>query len=140
MAPKERKPSRKDDDSSSSSETPKRPSRSKKPTLGNPGADPQRIHREYVEQHFGGGEEPTPEAYERALEEWHRLPGAVQRPPAEVRGPEESEALMERRAPASADDTAEEAGESGEGREPTETGSGDTATDADDDEREGGPS
>lgn len=132
MAPKERKPSRKDDDSSGSNDTPKRPSRSKKPTLGNPGADPQRIHREYVEQHFGGGEEPTPEAYERALEEWHRLPGAVQRPPAEVRGPEESEALMERRAPASADDTAEVADEADE--------AGDTATDADDDEREGGPS
>lgn len=137
MAPKERKPSRKDDDSSSSSDTPKPPSRGRKPTLGNPGADPQRIHREYVEQHFGGGEEPTPEAYERALEEWHRLPGAVQRPPAEVRGPEESEALIERRAPASADDTADGAGEAGES---TETDAGETATDADDDEREGGPS
>jgi hypothetical protein len=105
MAPKERKPAKKTG-SSGSSDTPKGPGRRQKPTLGNPDADPQRIHREYVERHFGGGEEPTPEAYERALEEWHRLPGAAQRPPAEIRGPEETEALMERRAQASADDEA----------------------------------
>ena len=67
------------------SDTPKQPPRRRAPTLGNPGADPQRIHREYVEQHTGGGEEPTPEAYERGLEQWHRLPGAVNQPPAEVR-------------------------------------------------------
>ena len=66
------------------SDTPKQPPRRRAPTLGNPGADPQRIHREYVEQHTGGGEEPTPEAYERGLEQWHRLPGAVNQPPAEV--------------------------------------------------------
>jgi hypothetical protein len=103
MAPKERKPTRKTG-SSGSSDGPKGPDRPQEPTLGNPDADPQRIHREYVERHFGGGEEPTSEAYERALEEWHRLPGAAQRPPAEIRGPEETEALIGRRAPASADD------------------------------------
>lgn len=81
------------------------------PTLGNPDADPQRIHREYVEQHFGGGEEPTPEAYERALDEWHRLPGAAHRPPGEIRGPEEEQALQERRAPESADQDAPPASE-----------------------------
>lgn len=89
---------------SGSSDTPKDPESGEKPTLGNPDADPQRIHREYVERHFGGGEEPTPEAYERALAEWHRLPGAAQRPPSEIRGPEETDALMERRTPASADE------------------------------------
>lgn len=134
MAPKERKPSRKGEDSSSSSDTPKPPSKGRKPRLGNPDADPQRIHREYVERHFGGGEEPTPEAYERALEEWHRLPGAVQRPAAEIRGPEESEALTERRAPASADYEAAVA----EGTEETETAEPE-GTEGDN-EREGGPS
>ena len=55
-----------------------------------------------MERHFGGGEEPTPEAYERALVEWHRIPGAAQWPSGEIRGPEETDSLMERRAPASA--------------------------------------
>jgi hypothetical protein len=98
----ERKPDNKTP--SESSGTPKGPGGGEGPTLGNPGADPQRIHREYVERHFGGGEEPTPEAYERALAEWHRLPGAAQRPPSEIRGPEEADALMKRRSPASADE------------------------------------
>jgi len=104
VAPKKRQSAKKT--GSKSSDTPKNPGRGRKPTLGNPDADPQRIHREYLERHFGGGEEPTPEAYERALEQWQRIPGATQRPPAEIRGPEETEALAERRAPASADDEA----------------------------------
>jgi hypothetical protein len=54
--------------------------------LGDPDADPQRIHREYVERHFGGGEPATPEAYEEGVEEWNRLPGAVTRQPGELRG------------------------------------------------------
>jgi hypothetical protein len=56
------------------------------PTLGNPDADPVRIHREYVERRLGGGAEPTPEEYRRALAEWHKLPGAVSAPPGEVSG------------------------------------------------------
>ena len=50
----------------------------------NPDADPVRIHREYVQQHLGGGALPTPEAYERALDQWHQLPGAVRGPAAEL--------------------------------------------------------
>lgn len=98
----ERKPDNKTP--SESSDTPKDPGGGEEPTLGNPDADPQRIHREYVERHFGGGEEPTPEAYERALAEWHRLPGAAQRPPSEIRGPEETEALIHRATPPSANE------------------------------------
>ena len=64
----------------------KRPTGGKKPTLGNPDANPQRIHREYVERHVGGGEDPTPEAYERGAEQWRRLPGSITRTPAELRG------------------------------------------------------
>jgi hypothetical protein len=56
------------------------------PRLGNPDADPVRIHREYVERRLGGGAEPTPEEYQRALAEWHQLPGAVSAPPGEVSG------------------------------------------------------
>ena len=55
------------------------------PRLGrNPDADPVRIHREYVQERLGGGELPTPEAYERAVDQWHQLPGAVRAPVAEV--------------------------------------------------------
>ena len=50
----------------------------------NPDADPVRIHRQYVQERIGGGELPTPEAYERAVDEWHRLPGAVRAPASEV--------------------------------------------------------
>ena len=50
----------------------------------NPDADPVRIHREYVQQRIGGGELPTPEAYERAVDQWHQLPGAVRAPASEV--------------------------------------------------------
>ena len=50
----------------------------------NPDADPVRLHREYVQQRIGGGELPTPEAYDRAVEQWHRLAGAVRAPASEV--------------------------------------------------------
>jgi hypothetical protein len=60
----------------------KKPSR-RKPKLGNPDADPVKIHREYVEQRLEGGP-ATPEAYEEALRQWQNIPGAVSRPPAEV--------------------------------------------------------
>ncbi len=50
----------------------------------NPDADPVRIHREYVQERIGGGELPTPQAYERALDQWHQLAGAVRAPAGEV--------------------------------------------------------
>lgn len=56
------------------------------PRQGNPDADPVKIHREYVERRVGRGGPATPEAYARALEQWHKLPGAVSTPPTEVRG------------------------------------------------------
>jgi hypothetical protein len=74
----------------------KRPSR-RRPKLGNPDADPVKIHREYVEQRLEGGGEATPEAYDEALRQWQNIPGAVSKPSAEVprtperRKPEESE-------------------------------------------------
>lgn len=37
---------------------------------------------------MGGGDEPTPDAYDRALGQWQELPGAVRRPASEVRGGE----------------------------------------------------
>jgi len=55
-----------------------------RPVLGNADADPVRIHRAYVERQLEGGGPATPEAYERALRQWHELPGAVSRPPAEA--------------------------------------------------------
>lgn len=67
------------------------------PTRGNPDADPVKIHREYVERRVGGGAPPTPDAYERAIEQWHKLPGSVSTPPTDIRperrpsGPEEEE-------------------------------------------------
>jgi hypothetical protein len=50
----------------------------------NPDADPVRIHREYVQKRLGGGELPTPDAYERALDQWHNLAGAVRGPAGEL--------------------------------------------------------
>jgi competence ComEA-like helix-hairpin-helix protein len=48
------------------------------------GGDPVRIHEEYVQHHLQGETPATTEAYERAHEQFRRLPGAVQRPPTEV--------------------------------------------------------
>jgi hypothetical protein len=75
---------------------------------GNPDADPVRIHREYVERHVGGGGEPTPEAYTRAVEQWHRLPGAVTAPATELTGEEVT------RKPEDDEDAETEGGETGE--------------------------
>ncbi len=49
-----------------------------------PYGDPVRIHREYVERHVGGGDDPSSDRYRDAVEAWNRLPGAVPRPPLEV--------------------------------------------------------
>lgn len=64
----------------------RRRSRRRRPTLGNPNADPVKIHREYVERHLGGAGSETPEAYAEALKQWHEIPGAVSRPPPELSG------------------------------------------------------
>jgi hypothetical protein len=55
----------------------------------NPDADPVRIHREYVQERLAGGALPTQEAYERALDQWHQLAGAVRGPAGEVHPPAE---------------------------------------------------
>src|SRR5215467_15915593 len=51
------------------------------PRLGrNPDADPVRIHREYVQERLGGGELPTPEAYERAVDRSEEHTSELQSP------------------------------------------------------------
>jgi hypothetical protein len=90
---------RKDDDKGDGS--PDRPRRRKSEgeqqyPPGTPDADPVEIHRAYVERRMSGGPPATEDAgpptagdaYARALEQWHRLPGAVSTPPTEVTGAE----------------------------------------------------
>lgn len=56
------------------------------------GGDPVRIHEDYVRHHMSGGDPATPEAYERAMEQFRRLPGAVRvRTPHLKPGPDKSE-------------------------------------------------
>jgi competence ComEA-like helix-hairpin-helix protein len=52
------------------------------------GGDPVRIHEDYLRHHLEGGGPATPEAYEHARLQFARLPGAVQRPPTEVKAAE----------------------------------------------------
>lgn len=59
-----------------------------KPLGRNPDADPVKLHREYVERRIGGGEPPTAAAYQKALEQWHKLRGAIRRPGSELTAPE----------------------------------------------------
>ncbi len=68
------------------------------PLERDPDADPVRIHREYVQRRLGGGALPTPEAYERALDQGHRLGGSVRRPASEVRRDDREAREVERRA------------------------------------------
>ena len=62
-----------------------------RPPGRDPDADPVKVHRDYVERHLGGGAPATPEAYARALRQWHELPGAVGTPPTEVAAEETEE-------------------------------------------------
>jgi hypothetical protein len=62
-----------------------------RPTKGNPDADPVKIHRDYVERRTGGGDPASREAYARALEQWHQLPGAVRTSPSEIRSSDEGQ-------------------------------------------------
>lgn len=41
------------------------------------------VHQQIIERRLGGGAPATPEAYGKALEEWHQLPGSVVRPPTD---------------------------------------------------------
>ncbi|MCW2986862.1 MAG: hypothetical protein JWR63_4432 [Conexibacter sp.] len=67
----------------------KRPKRPPKP-VRKPPIDPDIVHRAYVERHLGGTSDPGQDAYDRALEQWHRLPGAVRNPPTETTPPAET--------------------------------------------------
>lgn len=44
------------------------------------GGDPVRIHEEYVKRHLEGGADATLEAYERAVDDFEKMPGAVRTP------------------------------------------------------------
>jgi hypothetical protein len=70
---------------------PRKEEEKERPTKGNPDADPVKIHRDYVERRTGGGGPVSREAYARALEQWHQLPGAVSTSPSEVRSSEEGQ-------------------------------------------------
>jgi len=65
------------------------------PLRRDPDADPVKVHRDYVERRLRGGAPPSPEAYARALEQWHRLPGSVSTPTSEVRREEAEKAPKE---------------------------------------------
>ena len=52
----------------------------KEPYDKEPLDDPEQ-HLEIERRRFRGGEPPTPELYARAREQWHRLPGALAKPP-----------------------------------------------------------
>jgi hypothetical protein len=77
---------------------------------GVPEADPVRIHQEFIERHLGGGEPATQEVYERAVEQWNELPGAVRVPPTRL--PEDAPARSE-------DEEREEDEEGGDQGRPT---------------------
>jgi hypothetical protein len=61
-----------------------------KPRHNSDGREHQ-VHQEILERRMRGGPELTPEAYERALEEWRSLQGSVMRPPTDVKGPTDKE-------------------------------------------------
>lgn len=48
------------------------------------------VHQQIVERRLGGGAPATPEAYAKGLEEWHKLPGSVVRPPSDEKSGTES--------------------------------------------------
>jgi hypothetical protein len=47
------------------------------------------VHREILERRMRGGPKPTRQSYERALEQWKKIPGSVVRPPTDTRRPPE---------------------------------------------------
>jgi hypothetical protein len=56
------------------------------------------VHKEILDRRWRGGPDPTPEDYQRALEEWKKLPGSIVRPPSDIK-PSEQPALPEPSAP-----------------------------------------
>jgi hypothetical protein len=48
------------------------------------------VHLEIIERRFAGSPPPTIEAYTKALEQWHRLPGSVMRPATDINLPGET--------------------------------------------------
>lgn len=65
-----------------------------RPVFGEPrGPDeinPIDVYRDYVEQREGEGAPATRQAYDDALQEWRKLPGAVIGVPRDVQPPEEA--------------------------------------------------
>ena len=47
------------------------------------------IHEEIVRKRLEGGKPPTADTYARALEQWHKLPGSIVRPPSDINPPTE---------------------------------------------------
>jgi hypothetical protein len=48
------------------------------------------VHLEIIARRMDGGAPATPEAYARALEQWHQLPGSVVRPPTDLKSTQEA--------------------------------------------------
>jgi hypothetical protein len=44
----------------------------------------RKVHQEIIARRMEGGAPATPEAYAKALEQWHQLPGSVVRPPSDL--------------------------------------------------------
>jgi hypothetical protein len=96
------KPPKKGNDPSKDEGEEKQPRR-EPPTLGNPDADPVKIHRDYVNRRLAGPGPATPEAYERALDQWRQLPGAVTTSPIEINPKPEKPPDREQRSDAPSD-------------------------------------
>ncbi len=43
------------------------------------------VHLDIITRRMEGGAPATPEAYASALEQWHKLPGSVVRPPSDLK-------------------------------------------------------
>jgi len=65
---------------------PKEPEDQERPKHRPEGREHQ-VHKEILERRWRGGPEPKPEDFERALEEWKKLPGSIIRPPTDVTPP-----------------------------------------------------
>jgi hypothetical protein len=60
-----------------------------RPERPRPQGRERKVHEEIIERRLAGGAPPTPEAYARALEQWHQLPGSVVRPPTDIALPDQ---------------------------------------------------
>jgi len=83
----------------------KDPKEQKEPEESKPSQEPvqsedegeeHEVHQEILERRMRGGPKPTRESYERALEQWKKIPGSVVRPPTDIkRLPEEESSQSE---------------------------------------------